>query len=204
MLPMSDNTQLTAETIERLERAEQLKMDGEHMQAIGLLENLLLEDPENVSALEEVADNELSLGHYARSEAAARQCLKIDPESYTAHYIIGFIRSREEKWTEAIVSLRKSNTLKSSNPEILRCLGWAFFCSGQRLKGIVTIERSLNLDAESVLTLCDLGVAYMQLRRFSKSKMLFARALDLEPENLRARECLEAAERFSKMLAAKR
>src|SRR3989338_1419247 len=180
------------ETLERLERAEQLKLEGHYEQAIGILEELLLEDPQNVSALEEVADNELSLGEYHRAEAAAKQAIALDAKSYTGHYILGFLHSRGEQWTEAAAHLRKANQLKSNNAEILRCLGWALFHDGQRAQGIVTLERALNLDQDSALTLCDLGVAYLEVQNFLKSRTLLERALELEPTNPRAKECLAA------------
>lgn len=185
-----------SDVLERLERAEQLKLDEKFLEALVILEELLGEDPENVSALEEVADNELSLNHYDRSEVAAKQAVALDNESYTGHYILGFLRSREERWSEAVTFLQRANALKANNPEILRCLGWALFCEGKRAQGIVTLERSLNLDNESTLTLCDLGIAYLQVRHVSKARALFLRALDLEPQNLRARECFRTLERM--------
>jgi Flp pilus assembly protein TadD len=185
--------------LERLERAEQLKLNGSHHDALAILEELLLEDPENVSALEEIADNELSLGEYERAEAAAQQAIKLDECSYTGFYIVGFLRSRTEQWPEAITHLRRSNSLKPNNAEILRCLGWALFNGGQRAQGIVTLERALNLDIESSLTLCDLGVAYLQIQNFAKAKTLFARALDLDPDNARAAECIQAVDRLSRL-----
>lgn len=191
------------ETLERLERAEQLKLEGKHREALVILEELLLEDPENVSALEEVADNELSLGEYRRAETAAKQSIALDSGSYTGHYILGFVRSRTEQWEEAVTHLRQANQLKSNNAEILRCLGWALFHAGQRAQGIVTLERALNLDADSPLTLCDLGVAYLEAQNFVKSKTLLERALDLEPENVRAKECLAAVERLGKATNSK-
>ena len=192
-----------SDILERLEKAEQLKLSGHHREALALLEELLLEDPENVSAFEEISDNELSLGEYARSEAAALQAVALDPDSYTGAYILGFLRSRTEQWDEAVTLLRKANALKPNNSEILRCLGWALFNTGERAQGIVTLERALNLDSDSALTLCDLGVAYLQVQNFSKSKALFRRSLELEPENIRAKECMAAVERLSKMMQEK-
>lgn len=188
------------DTLERLEHAEQLKLEGKYHEAIAILEELLLEDPENVSALEEVADNELSLGQYARSETAAKQAIALDGASYTGHYILGFLRSRTDQWEEAVTHLRKANTLKANNGEILRCLGWALFHAGQRAQGIVTLERALNLDSHSALTLCDLGVAYLEAQNVAKSKSLFERVLDIEPDNERAKECLRMLERMTKLV----
>ncbi len=95
---MSDGDQLPQGILERLERAEQLKLSGQHLEALAILETLVLEDPTNVSALEEIADNELSLDHFDRSECAAERAVKLDSKSYTGHYILGFIRSQEQKW----------------------------------------------------------------------------------------------------------
>lgn len=191
-----------ARTLERLEQAEQLKIQGKHSEALAILEELLLEDPENIAALEEIADNELSLGRFDRAETAAGRAVLLDPDSYTGEYILGFLRSRNAEWKEAVAHLKSSNTLKPNNAEILRCLGWALFNSGEHAQGIVTLERALNLDSDSALTLCDLGVAYLQLKQYPKAKVLFERALDLDPRNTRAQECLEAVERLLKLSTA--
>lgn len=188
------------DVLAQLEEAEKLKLDGEHTEALVLLEELLLKDPTNVSALEEIADNELSLEQYERAEKAAKQALKLDKNSYTALYILGFLASQTEDFTKSITSLTKANQLKPNNPEILRCLGWSLFCSGKQTQGLVTLERALNLDNNNALTLCDLGTAYLQTRDFAKAKALFNRTLDIDPLNTRAQECVQAVERLEKKL----
>lgn len=195
---MSDTGKLPPHVLERLEQAEQLKLTGKHDDALVILEHLLLDDPSNVSVLEEVADNELSLERYARAEVAAKQAIALDPASYTGHYILGFIRSHEGQWERALASLKEANRLKPNNPEILRCLGWVLFNMQQRPQGVVTLERSLNLDHDNTLTLCDLGVAYLELKNFGKARALFLRALDLDPTNPRAKECVNVVEKMEK------
>lgn len=197
---MSDNGHLPPTVLERLEKAEHLKLSGKHREALEILETLVLEDPSNVAALEEIADNELSLERYARAEIAAMQAVALDASSYTGHYILGFIRSQDSAWDEALRRLKEANRLKSNNPEILRCLGWVLFKMGQRPQGIVTLERSLNLDNDNTLTLCDLGVAYLEMRNFQKARALFQRALDIDPQNPRARECVGAIDRIEKQV----
>lgn len=195
---MSEDGKLPPYVLEHLEQAEQLKLAGKHADALGILEKLLLDDPANVSALEEVADNELSLEKFDRAEVAARQAVALDRRSYTGHYILGFIRSHQEKWEEALAHLKEANKLKPNNPEILRCLGWVLFNINQRPQGVVTLERALNLDRDNTLTLCDLGVAYLELKNFPKARALFGRALDLDPANARARECVSAVDKMEK------
>lgn len=197
---MYDDSAPISETLERLEEAEKLKLVGQNEEALEILEVLLMEDPENISALEEVADNELSLEHYDRSEVAAKQAIALDNDSYTGHYILGFLRSMEREWEPALTHLKQANAAKPNNAEILRCLGWALFHSGQRAQGIVTLERALNLDNENSLTLCDLGVAYLQTRHIVKAKSLFDRALEMDPENSKAIECIKAVSKLEQVL----
>ena len=182
-----------------LEEAEKLKLNCQHEESIELLEGLLLSDPANIAALEELADNELSLERYDRALKAAKQAVALDPESYMGHYVLGFIASMQEDWEIAESSLKRANELKASNAEILRCLGWVLFRRGQKVQGIVTLERALNLDPENTLSLCDLGVCYLEAQNLSKAHTLFERVLDLDPMNIKAKECVEAVARMQKV-----
>lgn len=195
---MSHSSSPNGDISEQLAQAEQLKVSGSNEEALSLLEKLLIEEPSNALIFEEIADNELSLEHYSRAEAAASRAIYLNPKSYTAHYILGFIYSHEGSFDKALASLRESNKLQPNNAEILRCLGWALFRTGDQLQGLVTLERSLNLDPDNTLTLCDLGVVYLELQNFNKARSLFLRTLDLDPGNTRAKECIDAAERFEK------
>ena len=184
-----------------LAQAELLKFEGNYQDSLTLLEKALNIDPQHITVLEEIADNELSMGRYDRAGLAATQALALDSKSYTAHYILGFIASHFSRWEESIRELKIANTLEQNHPEILRCLGWSLFCSGQTVEGMVTLERALNLEDSHPLILCDLGVVYLKLKKFTKSKALLRRALDLDPKNERASECLEMVQRIEKAAA---
>jgi Tfp pilus assembly protein PilF len=195
---------LPPHVLDMLREAEDLKYEGKHQQAIELAEKILFEDPTNVPALEEVADNYLSIDQYEKAEKAAKQALKIDAQSYTAYYILGFISSQQQNWEESVRYLSKANTIHPNNPEILRCLGWAIYNNTQKIKGLVTLERALNLDPENSLILCDLGVCYMQSKDFDKALSLFYKTLEVDPNNQRAKECVLAAQGFHNKFKNKR
>lgn len=196
MLPSSYDDR----TAKVLEEAERLKLNCQHEESIALLEELLSKDPTNIAALEEIADNELSLERYDRAVRAAAQAVALDGESYMGHYILGFVSSLRQDWEGAFRELEMANHRKPHNPEILRCLGWTLFQRGKRVQGIVTLERAVNLDPENALALCDLGVCYLHLRRFKKAQALFESALSLDPTNERARECVESVAKLSRRL----
>ena len=182
---------------EAFKRALEHKFHGEYEEALQLLETMLLANPENIEAMEEVADNELSLGRYERASRAASEVLSLDSKSCNAHYILGFIASHEERWVDSIRSLSTANHLEPNDPEILRCLGWSLFSSGDMVEGLVTLERALNLEPDNPLTLCDLGVVHLRLKTYPKALALLERAREIDPENERVQECLEMARRIA-------
>jgi anaphase-promoting complex subunit 3 len=182
--------------MDALNNIEELKLSGKHEESIKRAEKLLCEDPNCVEALEEIADNYVSLDQFGRAEKACQHALKLNKNSHTAKYILGFIHSQKQDWESAIKYLRSSNELHSNNPEILRCLGWAMFNAKKRTKGVVILERALNLDPENSLTLCDLGICYLQTKNFDKSVELLKKAMELDPDNKRVQECYKAAKGF--------
>jgi len=185
-----------------LEEIESLKLNGEHDKSITMAQKLLVEDPDCVGALEEIADNYVSLEQHERAEKAAHRALQLDRNSYTAYYILGFLASNQQKWELALEFLKRANVLHPNNPEILRCLGWSTFNADKRAQGIVILERALNLDPDNSLTLCDLGVCYLQTKNFTKSVDLLKKAMDIDPQNKRIQECYRAAKAFSERYAA--
>lgn len=181
---------------EALNNIEELKLMGEHKKSISEAERLLFDDPNCVEALEEIADNYVSLDNFDKAEKACHRALKLNEGSYTAKYILGFIHSQKQEWPKAINYLKSSNNIHSNNPEILRCLGWALFNHNKRTQGVVILERALNLDPENALTLCNLGICYMQMKNFDKAIELLKKASELDPQNKRIRECFTAASSF--------
>ncbi len=187
--------------MDALEQIEALKLTGEHKKSISAAQKLLCTDPDCVAALEELADNYVSLDEHMNAEKAALRALKLDKTSYTSYYILGFLASHNMEWSRACDYLKKANELYPNNPEILRCLGWSTFNVNKRAQGIIILERSLNLDPNNSLTLCDLGICYLQTKNFDKSVELLRRAKEIDPHNKRIQECYAAAKGFSEEYA---
>ena len=125
------------------------------------------------------------------------QGLKLNSQSANAHYLTGFMHSTQQNWKESITHLEKANELFPNHPEILRCLGWSIFNMGLKKKGICVLERALAIAPEDSFILCDLGVCYMNQRNFPRALSLFNKTLQIDPDNLKAKECARIAELFS-------
>ena len=181
-----------------LEEAEKKKMGGEHLEAIKLCEKILHQDLDCGEAYEEIGDNYLSLRQYEKAKKALQHALKLQSRSANANYLLGFVFSAVGDFKKSITYLEKADEIQGNHPEILRCLGWSIFHEGQRKRGIIILERALNLKKEDPLILSDLGICYLNDKNFERSSHLFKKVLEIEPNNEKARECLNAVRFFQK------
>lgn len=179
-----------------IKEAEQLKMDGHHAEAIAKCEKILYSDLAYTEAYEEIGDNYLSLRQYDKAKKALRQAIKTNARSANANYLLGFLYSAIGKFKKSIKYLEISDGYEANHPEILRCLGWSLYHDGQRQRGIVLLERALALSPQDSLILSDLGVCYLNSKKFDRAITLFRTILEIEPNNEKAKECLNAVRFF--------
>ncbi len=181
-----------------LKEADSLKLKGKHHDAIQMVNRIILSDPNIVEAYEEVGDNYLSLRDYERAAKALHYALKLKPKSANALYLIGFLHSSEGRFAESVQSLEEANTVQPHHPEILRCLGWSMFHNGDRDRGLTLLERARAMAPRDTLILCDLAVCYLNTKAFDQTISLLEEALRIEPENQKAKDCLETARFFKR------
>lgn len=181
-----------------INEADQLKLKGRHEDAIRLCERILMSDLDCIEAYEEIGDNFLSLKEFEKAEKALLRAVQLDPHSANANYLLGFTYSALGDWEGSIEYLESADQIQVNHPEILRCLGWSYFHYGQKKKGIIVLERALNLAWDDCLILCDLGVCYLNEKNFERAIALFQKVLAIEPENEKARECLKACKFFQR------
>ena len=187
--------------LELLSEAEALKIAGEHNESIKMIQMVLCEEPQCLIAYEQIADNHLILNEEDKAYKAAEFALSLNSTSYIAHYVLGFIKLKSAKWDESYVHLKKADEALPNNPEILRCLGWNLFKKGKCTKGIILLERVLTMSPEDSIALCDLGICYFELKHFDKALDVFARAVEVDPENKRAQEMIKVAEEVVQKLS---
>ncbi|MFA4891201.1 MAG: tetratricopeptide repeat protein [Candidatus Gracilibacteria bacterium] len=186
------------ETHPLIEEADKLKNDGRHNDAIRVCEKLLSSDLDCTEAYEEIGDNYLSLREYEKAEKALKQAIKLNSRSANAHYLLGFVHSCTGNFSLSVELLEVADELYPNHPEILRCLGWSMYHDSQKARGIVLLERALFLAPHDPLILNDLGVCHLNNKTFDRAADLFKKTLTIEPNNEKAKECLNAVQFFKR------
>ena len=175
-----------------LSEARHLKDQEKYPQAIKLLQKIIISDPQQNEALEEMGDCYISLGKHNNAHKALSQAIKIDSKSANAHYLLGFLLSLERKWKKSICELQIADCFLPNNSEILRCLGWSTYNSNTAgfKKGIAILERALNLTSEpDINIMSDLAVCYLNSNFLDKSEKLLKEVIKIDPNSDQAREC---------------
>lgn len=181
-----------------LKEVDSLKLQGRHNEAIALANKMILMDMEYAEAFEEVGDNYLSLREYDKAMKALKHALRLRPKSPNALYLLGFLYSSTGEFDKSIETLELANRTQPHHPEILRCLGWSIFHGGDRKRGLVILERARAMAPKDTLIMCDLAVCYLNDRQFDITIAILEEALHIEPENEKAKDCLETAKFFQR------
>lgn len=176
--------------VDWLENAEGMKLEGRHDEAIRLLEQVIISDMNCIEAYEELGDNYISLKKPLKARRALEQALRIDPTSPNAHYLLGFMFSIQEDWSNSVNELEKADAQAPNHPEILRCLGWSTYNSNRKNQGISILERAHHLNPFDANILCDLGVCYMNSFQYPRAEETFKLALKVDPNSTQAMECM--------------
>ena len=183
--------------LKMLEESENLKLSWDYDGALSVSQKIVVEDAECIPALEEIADNLLSLGKKEECEKTLQYILSLTDVSYTASYIYGFLLSKEWKFDKSVEFLEEANRLKQNNAEILRCLWWSLFMSWNKKRWLLILERARNLFPEDVMILCDLAVCYIDLKENSKAVNVLLKAKEIDPNDERVARSMGMIEQFS-------
>ena len=184
-----------------LKDADRLKLQGRHDEAIELAQKMIILDLDYVEAYEEIGDNYLSVREYDKAQKALKHALKLKPKSPNALYLLGFLYSSLGDFDRSVETLEIANNVQPHHPEILRCLGWSIFHGGERKRGLVILERARAMAPQDTLIICDLAVCYLNDRQFETTISLLEMALQLDPNNEKAMDCLSTAKFFQKEFA---
>ena len=144
-----------------IDEVERLKFQKRYGEARALIEGALARYPQRFELYEELADIYIYEGEYSKAEVALDYSETLEPDSSTGLYLRGYMALIHNDFHRAIDFLENSNNRCPNNPEVLRNLGWAYTMIGEVKKGIILLERALNIAPDDMLIMEDLGVALL-------------------------------------------
>jgi tetratricopeptide (TPR) repeat protein len=167
---------------------------GHQDKAIEIYKYILLRYPDDPVASEYaniyLGQLYVDLKKYDLAEKHINAAIKYQPEKATYHYLLGFLFSYRQQWTQAISGFAAAVALEPQNAECVRGLGWATYQNGDRSKGLELLHQANKLDPGSVNILTDLAVAYLALD-LKKAHKYAEEAVTAGPDSALAQQVLE-------------
>ena len=173
-----------------IELASGLFADGEYGKAVPVLQKILAADPHNLGAMLQLATSYSSLGRDQLALDAFQKAASIAPESQDVRMYLGLHYARTKEWTRAVPLLEqvvKESPDRATAAEALGGLkvreGLAAMDAGDTARAIVAFERARQLQAGAFRNDLDLGVLYLDARRFEDARAALDRALAATPNH---------------------
>jgi len=138
---------------------EELKTEQKFEQSTIILEEAIVKYNWDYRLYEELADVYLYMWKLDKWLKCVDFALNLNNESATWNYLKWFLLLSQDKITDSIKYLEKSNKLLSNNSEVLRNLGWAHTMVWDTYKGISILQRALNINPNDELITEDLAMA---------------------------------------------
>lgn len=176
------------------EEALRLLQDGGTEQAASMLETVIRNEPDNLSAHIHLVRAYLTLGDYERGEEVITAALELEPGNADVYYLQGRIYHSAGRYDEAIQTYRRSIELNNNNAFAMNNLGYAYIQMNQYEDAIPVLEEAINQRSDVAFFYNNLGVAYIKTGRLDAAAEAFRMALGINPEYNRARENLTIVE----------
>lgn len=167
-----------------MDDASALFAAAQYAKAIPVLQKILAADPHDLDAALRLASSYSSLGRNADAEAAFRSAAAISPESQDVRTYLALHYARTTDWPRAVPLLEqvvKESPDRATAVEALGGLkvreGLAAMERGDTPGGIAAFERARQLQGTAFKNDLDLGVLYLDARRFEDARSAIDRAL---------------------------
>ncbi len=140
-----------------------------------------------VGALYDAAHDATAAGDQAAAIALCERALSLQPSHPGVLELLGFLRSHEKRWPEAIQLLQAARNAGGDNAELLNHLATAYYRSGDVRNAGGALAAALRLDPDYADTHLHFASLLLELRQFGPARKHAERALAIDP---RRYECL--------------
>ena len=176
-----------------IELASGLFASGEYGKAIPLLQRIIAADPNNIDAALRLATSYSSLGRNQLALDAFRRAAAMAPDSQDVRMYLGLHYAGRTTGTRAVPLLEQVVTESPDRATAVEALGGlkvregkAAMDAGDTPRALAAFERARQLQAAVFRNDLELGVLYLDARRFEDARAALDRALTATPANAMA------------------
>jgi arylsulfatase A-like enzyme/Tfp pilus assembly protein PilF len=173
-----------------MDNASALFAAEQYAKAIPVLQKILAADPHNLDAALRLASAYSSLGRNVEAEDAFKRAAAIAPDSQDVRTYLALHYARTKDWPRAVPLLEqvvKQSPDRATAVEALGALkvreGLAAMDRADTPAGIAAFERARQLQGAAFGNDLDLGVLYLDARRFEDARGALDRALAAKPDD---------------------
>lgn len=165
-----------------LKDAEELHKNKEYDQAIRLYQDILKQEPGNISVQYFCALSQFEKGAYAEAEAGFTQVLKRIPSFADAYFYRAQIAQKQGDLQKAIEILEQSRkVVQKESPKILLLLATLYQEREAFEKALGCAKRILQLTPDNIDALMCKGMCLVELKRFDEGIAYLERVIEKEP-----------------------
>jgi len=166
-----------------LAEAQLLREAGRQAEALGLLDEVLLQQPDNIELLYETALLAERLGQPALLERRLQHLLRLRPDHPHALNALGYsLAERNTRLGEAEALIGKALQLTPDDPFIMDSLGWVYFRQGRLPEALDALEKAYGLRADPEIA-AHLGEVLWAMQRPGDARRLLHEAARQHPDN---------------------
>ena len=157
-----------------------------YSKAQDIYENLLRDNPYNISILLNYATLLSETRQYKKAEDIFQKCLKIKPEDSLLLYNYAKFFHDQKNFDQAIIFYKKSLTVNKKNDVSAYNLGNIFSALKKFDKAIKYFNIAINANPSNFLAYNNIGFSYKYLGNFEEAEKYYEQAIDKKPDYVEA------------------
>lgn len=165
---------------------------GEKIAAIASCRRALALNPGLINAQQNLSRLLLETGQLKEAAASYRRDIALTPKHFGPYHQLGVALSFQGKHDEAIEQFRQAISLNPHSAASYYCLANSYLKSSlDDSQSIVlaqaNLEKAVELEPQATVFHCELGFIYWHSAQLERARASFARAIELDPNNAKAR-----------------
>jgi len=168
---------------EMLEKGKQLSDAGKHEEAIAVLREYLVKDPNYPNAYYYLGKSLFETDDLTGAGQAFQKGLALMKDMKGAHFYLGNIALKEERPTDAIVEYQKELELSPGSDTVYFKLGQAYQAAGDDDKALEALNKVMMIDPSKSEAYLQAASIYEKRKDTAKANEMYQKVIALDPKN---------------------